>query len=235
MIHVGCCGWARRRADYFRSLHLVEIQQTFYKPPTTATASRWRQEAPVGFEFALKAWQLITHPPSSATYRKAGIQVQQPERYGAFRPTDEVMKAWERTREIATVLRARWIIFQCPASFTPTAEHQANLRRFFLSIARDSFRFGWEPRGEGWDEDTIRRLTEELGLVHVTDPFVRPPATPSVAYFRLHGIGGYRYRYTPDDLVRLLSWCQGYDEVYCLFNNVWSWESATEFLRLMSG
>jgi uncharacterized protein YecE (DUF72 family) len=231
-LHIGCCGWARGRLAYFRSFRLIEVQQTFYKPPGAATALRWRQEAPEGFEFALKAWQLITHPASSPTYRKAGIRVKWPEHYGAFRLTDEVTEAWERTREIATILRARWIIFQCPASFTPTEEHRANLRRFFRSVERGPFRFGWEPRGEGWDDRTIRQLTEELGLIHVTDPFTRLPVTPSVAYFRLHGVGGYRYRYTSDDLARLLSWCQGYDEVYCLFNNVWSWESATEFLRL---
>ena len=63
MVKVGCCGWARGRAAYFPHFRLVEVQQTFYKLLKLETALRWRQEAPPGFEFSLKAWQAITHPP----------------------------------------------------------------------------------------------------------------------------------------------------------------------------
>jgi len=57
---------------YLSQYELVEAQQTFYKPPRLKTALRWRREAPPQFEFAVKAWQLITHPISSITYRRAG-------------------------------------------------------------------------------------------------------------------------------------------------------------------
>ncbi|NIN51751.1 MAG: DUF72 domain-containing protein, partial [Nitrososphaeria archaeon] len=72
-VKVGCCGFPGSRKGYFNDFNLVEIQQTFYKMPRLETAQRWRQEAPNEFEFTLKAWQLITHPPTSPTYRKAGI------------------------------------------------------------------------------------------------------------------------------------------------------------------
>jgi len=49
---------------------VVEVQQTFYQIPRIATGKRWREEAPPDFEFTMKAWQLITHEPSSPTYRR---------------------------------------------------------------------------------------------------------------------------------------------------------------------
>jgi len=225
---VGCCGFARARAEYFAHLALVEVQQTFYKPPQVETAQRWRAEAPSDFEFTLKAWQLITHEPGSPTYRKAQIEVEEPNRYGAFRPTAEVFAAWERTREIAAALGAKIVVFQCPASFRPTEEHKANMRAFFGSIQRGGLILAWEPRGP-WGDDEVRELCVELGLVHCVDPFQRQPVRGEPAYFRLHGIGGYRYRYTNEDLATLLEWCRPYGETYCLFNNVSMWDDALRF------
>jgi uncharacterized protein YecE (DUF72 family) len=49
---------------------VVEVQQTFYEPPADTTIRRWRARAPAAFEFTLKAWQLITHEPSSPTFRR---------------------------------------------------------------------------------------------------------------------------------------------------------------------
>ncbi len=231
-LHVGCCGFARAQAEYYRQFKLVEVQQTFYKPPLLVTAQRWRDEAPASFRFTVKAWQLITHEPSSPTYRKAGLSLDgPPEHYGAFRPTPEVIAAWERTREIALALRAPVVLFQCPASFGPTDEHLANLRRFFRDVDRGGLAFAWEPRGD-WPDDLVRSLCDELRLIHAVDPFRRLPATGGVAYFRLHGITGYRYRFTDADLRQLLSWCRGYDEVYCLFNNVSMWEDGERLVAL---
>jgi uncharacterized protein YecE (DUF72 family) len=66
-IQVGCCGFAAAKAKYHKNFAVVEIQQTFYQPPQEKTAEKWRNEAPPDFEFTLKAWQLITHPPQSPT------------------------------------------------------------------------------------------------------------------------------------------------------------------------
>ena len=224
-IKVGCCGFPRRKAEYAERFPVVEVQQTFYQPPRLSTAQRWRAEAPSAFEFTLKAWQLITHEPRSPTYRrlKEPIPEDRKDRYGAFRPTEEVHAAWERTREIAEVLQARIVLFQCPASFTPTEEHIANVRAFFTGVERGGLIFAWEPRG-AWPDETVAALCRQLDLIHAVDPFQRLPVTPRLAYFRLHGRTGYRYRYTDEDLECLLGWCRRFDEVYCLFNNVSMWE-----------
>jgi uncharacterized protein YecE (DUF72 family) len=233
-IHVGCCGFGLAQARYFRSFRLLEVQQTFYQPPRLATLQRWRAAASEGFEFTLKAWQLITHEPTSPTYRRLSTPIPESShaRYGSFRCTDEVLAAWHTTLEAARTLDAAAIVFQCPASFSPTAPHIRNLRRFFRAIAAEArgIRLCWEPRGD-WDRQTVLELCEELGLTLALDPFHSEPPASGWRYFRLHGIGGYRYTYSDDDLRRLRGWCAG--EVYCLFNNMTMADDAQRFQRLL--
>src|SRR5215212_12270350 len=100
-VRVGCCGFRSSRESYYELLDSVEVQHTFYQPPQVATLKRWREEAPRGFEFAVKAWQLITHASSSPTRRRLKRQLTEEEKDGAgsFRPSGIVREAWETTRE----------------------------------------------------------------------------------------------------------------------------------------
>ncbi len=236
MVRVGCCGWRKAHDTYHRNFGLIEVQKTFYKPPMVRTARRWREEAPSEFVFTLKAWQLITHDPSSPTYHRADLDIpdEKRDRYGYFRPTDDVLKAWSRTREIASSLEAPIVLFQCPASYEPTDEHKKNMRAFFGEIGRDDFTFAWEPRGE-WTDSEIAELCEELGLVHCVDPYKGLPVTEGLAYFRLHGIDGYYYNYTDDDLEQLLTWCDPFEDACVLFNNVSMWDDALRFQDMLDG
>jgi len=162
------------------------------------------------------------------------MEIEKPNRYGFFQPTDEVLAAWERTKEIAQALEARIVLFQCPASFTPTKEHIAHMRAFFHKIERDDLLLAWEPRGE-WEGEQIKGLCQEFDLTHGLDPFQRPPLYGEIAYFRLHGISGYRYRYTDEDLGRLLHWCRKYEKGYCLFNNMSMFEDALRMKEMIGG
>ncbi len=80
MIRVERCGLSRAQAQTCKHFCLVEAQRSFHKTPRSETYQRWCDEAPADFEFTLKAWQLITHKPTSLTYRKAKLQVDRPER-----------------------------------------------------------------------------------------------------------------------------------------------------------
>lgn len=233
MIKIGCCGFSKARAEYYKHFSLVEVQRTFYKLPRLETCRRWRDEAPSDFEFTLKAWQLITHRATSPTYRKAKLKVARPDRYGSFQPTDEVFDAWEQTVEIAKLLKARTLLFQCPASFTPSVEHLSNMRTFFRAVDRAGLVFAWEPRGD-WSGEVVAGLCRELHLIHCVDPFQRLPVHGELAYLRLHGKTGYRYRYTEEDLKRMLEWCGEYQEAYCLFNNISMFDDALRLQRLVS-
>ncbi|HST52828.1 MAG TPA: DUF72 domain-containing protein [Pyrinomonadaceae bacterium] len=234
LIRIGCCGFRSSRESYYPLLEAVEVQHTFYQPPQVSTLKRWRDEAPRGFEFTLKAWQLITHGSSSPTYRRLKRQLtdEEKETAGSFRPTKIVSEAWELTRECAAALGARAVLFQCPASFRPTAENVANLRKFFGKAKRDGLNFCWEPRG-GWPRETVEELCDELDLWHVVDPFSERTTTPRRCYFRLHGRRGWRYKYEDGELEELCSMLPEGVVSYVFFNNVEMRDDALRFKEIV--
>ncbi len=234
-IKVGCCGFSEAHHKYFANFDLVEIQNTFYQPPRINTAIKWREAAPEDFEFTLKAWQLITNKPTSPTYIRLREPIPQKKksRYGFFKPTREVFNAWEVTRKFAATLNAQVILFQCPANFRSTEENINNLKTFFSSIDRGSFNLAWEPRG-AWDPHLIKEICEELNLIHCVDPFRNESISESFKYYRLHGLKGYRYKYTDEDLLKLKEICYQSENVYCLFNNVTMKEDALRFKILIN-
>jgi len=238
-IKIGCSGFPVSKDKYYRTFQVVEIQQTFYQLPKIETVKRWRESAPGNFEFTLKAWQLITHEPTSPTYRRLKIKIKEKEiqRYGSFKPTDEVFKAWDQFDAIATSLAARLILFQCPASFKPEKKNIKNLSYFFNKIKRKNFIFIWEPRGD-WQDSDIIKLCDDLNLIHCVDPFKKKPLYGDLRYFRLHGITGYRYRYTDADLKRLKDICKDEAQllkknspIYVMFNNVTMAQDAVRFKK----
>jgi uncharacterized protein YecE (DUF72 family) len=199
---LGMCGFTIGRASYFRQFRAVEVQQTFYDPPAQSTLARWRSEAPPGFEFTMKAWQVITHLGTSPTYRRlvSPFTAAQRAEAGGFRLTKTVLMAWDRTLECASTLQAKAILFQCPASFRETQENTTAMHGFFETITRPrGVKLVWEPRGK-WNDATIKELCRRLDLVHAVDPFVRPTLTPELVYWRLHGKRSHSARYSDDDL-----------------------------------
>ncbi len=220
-IQIGTCGLSGSKAEYARLFSCVEIQQTFYQPPQLATLERWRGEVPFDFEFTLKAWQLITHSAKSPTYKRLKRKLSdfQQTEAGYFKPTSLVDDAWQTTLACAQALRAKRILFQCPASFTQTPEHIRNLVHFFSRIERSGFSCCWEPRGQ-WDKLLIKDLCEDLQLWHVVDPFVTSTMTPEQCYFRLHGRQGWRYQYEVDELTDLVELLPKEGDGYVFFNNI---------------
>src|SRR5688500_580847 len=95
-IRIGTCGFRGSRPAYYAVLDTVEVQHTFYQPPAIKTLEGWRKEAPEGFEFTLKAWQLITHLASSPTYKRMKRALNDDEASGAGSFTDSaiVREAW---------------------------------------------------------------------------------------------------------------------------------------------
>lgn len=232
---MGCCGWPVAQTRYFKTFGLVEIQESFYNLPRPSTVERWREAAPARFEFVLKAPQLVTHEATSPTYRRLRMRLseRQKRRYGAFTPTAEVFDAWRATLALATALRSKIVLFQCPASFTPTPEHTVNLQTFFETVERGRLALAWEPRGK-WTDAEIRGLCRRLDLIHCVDPFQRPSVWGAPTYYRLHGRAGYHYRYSEAELEELRGFCRGRRSVYVLFNNTEMFSDARRFRRLLS-
>ena len=238
-VRLGLCGFTVAFEDYVREFPVVEVQQTFYEPPRDGTMRRWRALSPAGFEFTLKAWQLVTHDATSPTYRRLRRSLTDEERAGAgsFRTSPIVAEGWARTLDCVRLLRATAILLQCPTSFRPTDENVDRMRAFFAWAERpDGVRILWEPRG-AWPPEVVLGLCLELDLVHVVDPFVSTTVTPEQTYFRLHGTTGARHVYSDEELDRLVGLLPGDPAVppYVLFNNLPRVGDARRFAERLAG
>mgnify|MGYP001772598095 FL=1 len=247
-VFVGTCGWSVKggKKEYCKFFDTVEVQETFYKLPKVETAKKWREELPEEFIFNMKAWQVVTHPPSSPTWRRSGLKISKSKinQYGSLKPTDENLTAWEKTLEVAEAMNAKIIVIQTPASFKHNQENLKNVEEFLSRIKRGRSLIGWEPRGDWRDHlDEVRRICTEQDILHVTDPFrCENVSVHSVRYYRLHGIGGkevnYSYNYTIDDFKKLIELLErdknnGVEEAYVMFNNVNMREDALKFKNLL--
>lgn len=204
MIHVGTCGFCEAREKYFKDFDAVEVQQTFYKVLQEKTLERWRKKAPEEFTFSIKAFQGVTHPSNSPTWRRSNVKPSK--NVGLLRPTNEVLHYWRITLKEAKVLGARFILIQLPRSFKEGEESFENAEKFFNAIDRGDFEIGVELRG--WSEKGVKRFVREFDVIDVTDPLLRIPLHKgSVNYYRLHGKyeGGkiiYNHSYSDEELKR---------------------------------
>ena len=250
-IKTGCCGFPFSMKKYFEFFRLVEVQKTFYRIPDRKVLERWRSIAPPDFEFTVKAWQIITHPHTSPTWRKAGIRMSEEEarQHGFLKPTLKNLEAWSRTVEAAEILEAKIIVLQTPPSFGYSEKNMENAIMFFKEARRIAphIVIAWEPRGP-WHErrEELEKILRETGVVHVVDVLRRQPIilpSTDILYTRLHGLGGretnYRYKYSTSDLERLLSTVSRYlaeqvSQAYVLFNNVYMGEDALRFAEMIA-
>lgn len=152
---------------------------------------------------------------------------------GYFKPTAIVKEAWETTRACAKALKARTVLFQCPASFKSSDENIENLYKFFSEIDRGKLNFCWEPRGP-WSDDVIKAICTDLKLWHVVDPFAKGTVTPDKCYFRLHGRTGWRYQYEDGELEELVSLLPN-KIAYVFFNNIEMTNDAMRFRHIYEG
>ncbi len=233
-VQIGSCGFRVSRAEYTSLLSSVEVQQTFYQPPLVPTLERWRADSPPQFEYALKAWMLITHESKSPTYRrlKKKLTEEETEGVGSFKWTPVVREAWETTLACARALASRVVLFQCPASFAPTKINLKRMEKFFSQVERGGLEFAWEPRGP-WGADVVRGLCRELRLRHAVDPFAGRTVTPAECYFRLHGRRGWRYRYEDGELEEMASMLPEEGRSYVFFNNIYMTEDALRFKEIV--
>lgn len=240
MTRIGCCGYTVAKTRYHENFGVIELPQTFFQPPSPSVLASWRAGAPQGFEFVVRAWQLITHDPMSPTYSKLKDPVPDNRRmnYGHFRPTAEVRRAWEETVKAAQILRAKIVVFQTPPNFKPSTENADNMRAFFGRVKGAGLICVWDARA--WRPDDAVPLCDELGLVYAVDPFRQnavcqdcPPG--DVTYVRLPGKGGFKYCYTEEELRVLAGRCGGRENTYVIFDNSYMFENALLLKGLPAG
>ena len=234
-ISIGTCGFHVTKEKYAELFSCVEIQHTFYQPPQIKTLERWRETVPAEFEFVIKAWQLITHEAKSPTYKRLKGKLSDTERAeaGRFNSSAIVAEAWQTTLACAEALKAKTILFQCPASFIQTEENITNLTSFFSRVNRKGRIFAWEPRGD-WNPQIVKGICQDFSLWHAVDPFTSKTVTADRCYFRLHGRNGWRYQYEESELEELAGMLPKNKNSYIFFNNIKMTEDALKFRQIVS-
>lgn len=219
-IRVGCSGWAYKHwrglfypeglpqsrwfERYAEEFDTVELNNSFYRLPKPETFAKWRDQAPPGFRYAVKANRFIT---------------QGKKLHDCAEPIARMMHAMESLGNCTGPL-----LFQLP----PTLKFDPERLDSFLNIIPTGIDNVFEFRDSSWYRQETFDLLDRHGaslcahdMQGSTSPRV---AVGPVVYVRFHGTGGkYVGRYSADDLKYWAGWAAeqlGYARtVWCYFNN----------------
>jgi uncharacterized protein YecE (DUF72 family) len=185
-------------AYYAERFRTVEINYTFYRMPTPKLTEAWREQAPEGFRYTLKAPKRITHEKRLVDCGEAmGMFVDAASRLGPH---------------LASLL------FQLPPNM------RCDLAKFesFLTLLPPDMRCAFEFRHDSWHSDEVFKLLERAGaalcIADMGDKTTPMVPTARHAYFRLRDEG-----YAPADLTRwadtVLSHKADWDQVFVYFKH----------------
>jgi len=216
VIHVGTSGWqyASWREPFYEKrpqrlwferyaseFSTVEVNNSFYMLPKETTFERWREAAPDGFVFVVKASRYITH---LRRLRNAG---------------DSVDLFWSRARLLREKLGP--ILFQLP----PNLPADVPLLREFLGLLPRGMRPAFEFRHESWSrDDVVEALDEHRAAWVLADRpgrHVEQTVTGGWSYVRFHQGRPLHPGYSR---TKLRAWADrmataGIDEQWAFFNN----------------
>jgi uncharacterized protein YecE (DUF72 family) len=193
---------------YTREFDTVEVNSTFYRLPLKSSASRWVEESPPGFLFAVKASRYLTH-----IKRLTDLG-------------DGIRRYYERIEPLARSPKMGPVLWQLPPTFRrDDARLAAALRA--LPLGRHCFEF----RHPSWFVEPVYELLRAHGaaLVIADRPEVKDYQahvfTTDWTYVRFHyGSHGRRGNYSERELEE---WAQLFEEwsrdveILVYFNNDW--------------
>ncbi|HYE29658.1 MAG TPA: DUF72 domain-containing protein [Allosphingosinicella sp.] len=219
-VRIGCSGWIYRHwrdlfypaklpqrlwfDHYAGTFSTVELNTSFYHLPKPETFSGWRDRAPPGFRYAVKAPRFITHMKKLKDCAE---------------PVDEFLS---RARNLGAAIGP--ILYQLPPRW---ALNRDRLDEFVALLPRDLHHV-FEFREKSWLTEEVLALLEARGVSFCAHD-MRGLATPRwaagpIAYVRFHGgTGKYVGRYPDDELMGWTDWivrqARSGRDVWCYFNN----------------
>jgi uncharacterized protein YecE (DUF72 family) len=187
-VYIGAGGWAYFRvsgmdslAAYAKAFDFVEVNSTFYTPPSIQMVRSWRRCFPDDFKFSVRCHKDLTH------------------KY-LLSPRQESYEVFHQSLCICSELRAEILLIQTPPSFNPD-EKIKDIKDLFSSIDFGSVKLAWEIRGR-IAQDTID-LMHDIGIILCTDISIENPLTDSdILYTRLFGYGEHNlYQFDDGELL----------------------------------
>jgi uncharacterized protein YecE (DUF72 family) len=220
-------------AQYFNT---VELNSSFYRPPSKFAAQAWAGKVPDDFRFTAKLWQKFTHP---RMFEKATGE--------AWRVGDEDFTVFvEGIQPLLEAKRLGPLLAQFPTSFRPDAGTLEYLEDLIGRMRGAGFGLAVELRHREWTESpetqAIREFmqAQHVAWVMIDEPRFKTsirhvPLTSDTGYFRFHGRNyaqwwkhgesedRYNYLYTPEEQKHLAedvrSVAAATDETYVFYNN----------------
>jgi uncharacterized protein YecE (DUF72 family) len=208
-----------------RFFDTIEINSSFYRPPTPQTTVSWARRVAENpdFTFTAKLHQVFTHKRGQAT-------------------SEDEKEFREGMDPLAQEGKLGGLLLQFPWSFKNTAEERQYL--FNLIDRFKDYPLVIEVRHASWNQPAIYESLEELGvgICNIDQPLfsksIRPSAvrTSSIGYIRLHGRNyenwfrekaprddRYNYLYSADELepwvTRIKEVASESKETYVITNN----------------
>jgi len=127
----------KRLAFYASQFRVVEVDATYYAPPSEKNAALWVERTPAHFTFNVKAFSLMTQHPAAVRSLPKDLRYQAPESKTRVYPKDLPPKAIDKIFEMfASALmplhsagKLGYILFQFPEWFVPGDESRAYIAR----------------------------------------------------------------------------------------------------------
>ena len=202
---------AEERLRHYASIFpVVEVDSTFYAPPSPEVARLWVERTPPGFRMEIKSYGLFTgHPVRPATLWKdlrSEIRQEHADKgnvYAEHLPPDVVDEAWARfdhaLRPLHDAGKLGAVVFQWPPWFTAKRANRERLEG--LRGRLPDYAMAVELRHGSWlsesDRDRTLELLEAHDLTYVcvdepqgfktSVPPVVEATTPDLALVRFHG------------------------------------------------
>ncbi|MFL6767145.1 MAG: DUF72 domain-containing protein [Sphingomicrobium sp.] len=216
-IRVGCSGWVykhwrglfypaelpqKRWYQYYAShFDTVEINNSFYRLPAASTFDRWRNQAPDGFCYAVKANRFITQAKKLKDCEE---------------PLDRFLGP---TRQLGEHLGP--ILFQLPPRFRLNLERLEN----FLQLLPGDLIHVFEFRDKSWLIEETLALLDRFGAGFVSHDLTGFEtldwACGKAAYVRFHGTAGkYRGRYSARQIAK---WAEWFQDQQCSGRSCWAY------------
>lgn len=164
---------AEARLKYYASrFPLVEVDSTYYFPPSERNSELWIERTPPGFTFNIKAYSLLTGHPTRPESLYKDIAAELPaevmdERrlYRHKLPADALDEAWERFRLALYPLHSAGklgaVLFQFPQWFTISRANKAYIEECAARLP--DYRVAVELRHKSWMEE--RNVEETLSFL----------------------------------------------------------------------
>lgn len=226
---IGAGGWGyfhgpsgHALEDYASAFRFVEVNATFYRPPSILDARRWRRSVPNEFHFSVKGHRSITHG----------------ERFQASR---RALAAVARDSAIVRALKGDILVLETPPDLPFGPKEVAALKEF-SAAAGNRVHIALEPRAlEGRELPApLASTLRDVGGIDVVDlskgnePRVESPTD----YVRLFGKGDHnRWEFSDSELQQIEASARSHrsDRMVFAFHGVRMYKDAARFAEFHSG